>query len=55
MVVLINITINEEYKYSDYDYLQDVLQKGLKLLKVKDATFEITFCDDEFIHKLNKE
>ncbi len=55
MVILINITINEEYKYSNYDYLIDVLKLGLKRLKVDNVTFEITFCDDNFIRQINKE
>ncbi len=55
MVILIDITINEEYKYKDYDYLIDVLKLGLKRLNIDNATFEITFCDNDFIQKINRE
>lgn len=52
---MINITINDEYGYKDYDYLDDVLKIGLKRLNIENVTFEITFCDDDFIKKVNKQ
>lgn len=55
MVILIRITINEEYKYADYKYLKKVLKKGLDRLQIDNVTFEITFCDNDFIRKINKE
>ncbi len=55
MVILIRITINEEYKYVDYKYLKKVLKKGLDRLQIDNVTFEITFCDNDFIRKINKE
>ena len=49
------ITINDEYGFKDYDYLIPVLQSGLKYLNVNDVIFDIIFCDNEYIHYLNKE
>lgn len=49
------ITINDEYGYSDYKYLKKVLRYTLKYLKIKNVSFDIIFCDNEYIHKINKE
>ena len=52
---MIKIEINENYPYQDYKYLSKVLKDGLKYLKIDNVTFEITFCDNDFIQKINKE
>ena len=52
---MINITINDEYGYKDYDYLLPVLKSGLDYLKIENVEFDIIFCDNDYIHKLNKE
>ncbi len=52
---MIKITINNEVNYHNYDYLEDVLKFGLNYLKITNVIFEITFCDNEFIKKINKE
>ncbi len=52
---MIKIDINENYPYKDYKYLKEVLLKGLEYLKIKNVTFEITFCDNDYIQKINKE
>ena len=52
---MIKIEINENYPYQDYKYLPKVLKDGLKYLKIDNVTFEITFCDNDFIQKINKE
>ena len=52
---MINITINNEYHYQNYDYLINVLKEGLNYLDIDNVTFEITFCDEDFIKKINKE
>lgn len=52
---MIKIDINENYPYKDYKYLKEVLLKGLEYLKIENVTFEITFCDNDYIQKINKE
>ena len=49
------ITINDEYKYDkEYNYLDDVLNYALSYLKLDNIIFDIIFCDEEYIRKLNK-
>lgn len=48
--------INNNYQYeSDYSYLDKVIKKTLKMEKVKNAIFSITFVGNEKIKKINKD
>lgn len=48
--------INNNYQYeSDYSYLDKVIKKTLKMEKVKNAIFSITFVGNEEIKKINKD
>lgn len=50
-----NFEIIDEYGYSDYKYLEDLLNYACTKLKLKNVYFEIIFIDNEEIHKINKE
>ena len=47
--------IIDNYGYSDYDYLYDVIDYTIKKLNVKNSIFDIIFIDDEEMHIMNKE
>ena len=47
--------IIDNYGYSDYDYLNEVLDYAIKKLNIDNSIFDIIFIDDEEMHKLNKE
>ena len=47
--------IIDNYGYSDYDYLYEVLDYAIKKLNINNSIFDIIFIDDEEMHKLNKE
>ena len=47
--------IIDNYGYSDYEYLNEVLDYAIKKLKIHNSIFDIIFIDDEEMHKLNKE
>ena len=49
-----NFEIVDNNLYNDYDYLNGVINRTLKELKVKNAIFSIIFVSMEEIHKLNK-
>ena len=50
-----NFTIVDNNLYSDYDYLNSVINRTLKELNVSNAIFSIIFVSLEEIHKLNKQ
>lgn len=47
--------IIDNYGYSDYDYLYNVIDYTINKLNIKDSIFDIVFIDDEEMHKMNKE
>lgn len=47
--------IIDNYGYSDYEYLNEVLDYAIKKLNIDNSIFDIIFIDDEEMHKLNKE
>ncbi len=47
--------IIDNYGYSNYEYLDELLQYAIKKLNIKSSIFDIIFIDDEAMHKLNKE
>ena len=47
--------IIDNYGYSDYDYLYEVLDYTINKLNIKDSIFDIVFIDDDEMHKMNKE
>lgn len=47
--------IIDNYGYSNYDYLNEVLDYAIKKLNIDNSIFDIIFIDDEEMHKLNKE
>ena len=49
-----NFEIVDNNLYNDYDYLNGVINRTLKELKVKNAIFSIIFVSMEEIHELNK-
>lgn len=49
------ITINNLYKYKNYDYITDVLNYTLKKLNKNNVNFSITFVGRRYIRKINKE
>lgn len=49
------ITINNLYKYKNYEYLLDVLNYSLKKLKIDNVNFSVIFVGRRYIKKLNKE
>lgn len=47
--------IIDEYGYDkDYSYLDKIINRTLKLEKVKSANLSIVFIDDDLMHELNK-
>ena len=50
-----NFEIVDNNLYNDYDYLNDVINRTLKELKVKNAIFSIIFVSLDEIHELNKQ
>lgn len=52
MFEIINLT-NEKLIY--LDSINKVLNRGIKLEKLKDVIFNVIIVDNEYIHKLNKE
>ena len=46
--------IIDNYGYSDYEYLNEVLDYAIKKLNIDNSIFDIIFIDDEEMHKLNK-
>lgn len=46
-------TIVDEYGYKDYEILNKVLKKALKMEGVKSSIFTIILIDDEKMHELN--
>ncbi len=47
--------IVDEYGYEkDYSYLDKIINRTLKLEKVKSANLSIVFIDDDLMHELNK-
>jgi len=51
----IEYDIVDNYGYSDYEYLDEVIHYVMKKLNVKNSIFDIIFIDDEEMHKMNKE
>lgn len=50
------ITITDEFGYKeDYSYLDGVLEYALSYLKIESVIFDIIFCDNDYIKKINKE
>lgn len=49
------ITINEIFKYKDYDYVNKVLNYALEFLNKNGVTFSVTFVDNDYIQELNRE
>lgn len=47
--------IIDNYGYSDYEYLNEVIDYAIKKLDIKNSIFDIIFIDDTEMHKLNKE
>ena len=47
--------IIDNYGYSDYNYLNEVLDYAINKLKIENSVFDIIFIDDDEMHKLNKE
>ena len=50
-----DITIVDNNLYTDYNYLEEVLEYTLEHEKVKNAVFSIIFVDDEEIHRINRD
>lgn len=50
-----NFEIVDNNLFSDYDFLNDVINRTLKELKVKNAIFSIIFVSLDEIHELNKQ
>ena len=48
------INLNDEYGYTNYKYLKEVLSYALEKENIKNAIFSVIFCDDEYIQKLNQ-
>lgn len=49
------IDIVDIYGYQDYEYLNLVIEKTLKLLDIKNVGFSVILTDDEEVKRLNKE
>lgn len=49
------ITINDEFGYDNYEYLNDLLSYTLKQEKVNNAVFSVIFVDNNEIQRLNRE
>ena len=47
--------IIDNYGYSDYDYLNKVLDYAIKKLNINNSYFSVIFIDDDEMHKMNKE
>ena len=47
--------IIDNYGYSNYDYLYEVIDYTIKKLNVKNSVFDIIFIDDYEMHRMNKE
>ena len=47
--------IIDNFGYSDYDYLKEVIDYAIRKLNIKKSLFDIIFISDEEMHKLNKE
>mgnify|MGYP004559465157 FL=1 len=47
--------IIDNYGYSNYEYLNEVIDYAIKKLDIKNSIFDIIFIDDTEMHKLNKE
>lgn len=54
MVIMNDINITDNNLYTDYEYLQEVLESTLKHEKVTNASFSIVFVEDEEIQEINK-
>ncbi len=50
-----NYTINDEYGYQDYSYLDSVIQATLKHEHVSNSVFSIIFVGNEEIQNINRE
>ena len=48
-------TINDEYGYQNYEYLDAVIERTLKHESVSNAVFSIIFVGEEEIQKINRE
>ena len=48
-------TINDEYGYQNYEYLDAVIERTLKHEKVSNAVFSIIFVGEEEIQNINRE
>ena len=48
-------TINDEYGYSNYDYLDSVIKTTLKQNQVKNSIFSIIFVGEKEIQTINRE
>jgi len=46
--------IIDNYGYSDYNYLNEVIEYTMKKLNVENSIFAIIFIDDEEMHMMNK-
>lgn len=47
-------SITDEYGYNDYNYLNKILRRTLKMENVKSSCFSIVLIDDDKMHDLNK-
>lgn len=54
MVVVNEITINDNGLYQTYSYLVPVLEGGLQYLHIDNVVFSIIFVSDEEIHEMNR-
>ena len=50
-----NYDVIDDYGYSEYGYLNEVLDYSIKKLNIKNSYFSIIFIDDERMHEMNKE
>lgn len=48
-------TINDNYGYQDYEYLNSVIERTLKKEKVKNSLCSIIFVDEKEIQEINRE
>lgn len=46
--------IIDNYGYSDYDYLDEVLKYAINKLNVRNSIFDIIFINDDEMHRMNK-
>lgn len=50
-----NVVINDNYGYSNYEYIKEVIQKTLEIENVQNGILSIIFVGKEEIQKINRE